>query len=149
DRNVDVKILYDDPNYGGPNRAMINHESLSKVCAPRKSGGAQKHNKFIVLLKNGKPIDVWTGSTNISNGGIFGHSNVGHSVRDEQVAGKYLAYWTALCTPIQPPPAGAKPFSDTRTDPGTSSLVTKNDQASPTPSGNPANGSITTLFSPR
>ena len=148
-RKVDVKILYDDPNYGTPNRTMINHVGLSRVCAPRKSGGAQKHNKFIVLLKNGKPIEVWTGSTNISNGGIFGHSNVGHSVRNDQVAGQYLAYWNALCNPIQPPPGGAKPFSDTRTDPGTSGLVTRNNQANPTPPGNPANGSITTLFSPR
>ena len=149
DRKVDVKILYDDPNYGGPNRTMINHVGLSKVCAPRKSGGAQKHNKFIVLLRNGKPIQVWTGSTNISDGGIFGHSNVGHILRSEQVAGQYLAYWNALCNPIQPPPGGAKPFSDTRTDPGTSSLTTRNDKASPTPQGNPANGSITALFSPR
>jgi len=149
DRKVDVKILYDDPNYGGPNRTMINHVGLSRVCAPRKSGGAQKHNKFIVLLKNGKPIQVWTGSTNISDGGIFGHSNVGHILRSEQVAGQYLAYWNALCNPIQPPPGGAKPFSDTRTDPGTSSLTTRNDKASPTPQGNPANGSITALFSPR
>jgi phosphatidylserine/phosphatidylglycerophosphate/cardiolipin synthase-like enzyme len=149
DRNVDVKILYDDPNYGGPNRAMINRVGLSKVCAPRKSGGAQKHNKFIVLLRNGKPIEVWTGSTNISDGGIFGHSNVGHSVRDEQVAGQYLAYWNGLCNPIQPPPGGGTPFSETRADPGPSGLITRNNHASPTPPGNPPSGSITALFSPR
>jgi len=45
------------PKLRHPNRTMINHVGLSKVCAPRKSGGAQKHNKFIVLLKNGKPIE--------------------------------------------------------------------------------------------
>jgi hypothetical protein len=149
DRKADVKILYDDPNYGDLNRKMINQVGLSKVCAPRKSGGAQKHNKFIVLLENGQPIEVWTGSTNISNGGIFGHSNVGHLVRSPQVAAQYLAYWNALCNPIQPPPVGAKPFSDTRTDPGRAALATRNDQASPTPPGNPANGSIIALFSPR
>jgi PLD-like domain len=149
DRKVDVKILYDDPNYGTENRKMINHVGLARVCAPRKSGGGQKHNKFIVLLRNGKPQAVWTGSTNISDGGIFGHSNVGHLVRDEQVAAQYLAYWNALCNPIQPPPASTKPFSDTRTDPGVGALTTRDDGASPTPAGNPANGSITTLFSPR
>jgi phosphatidylserine/phosphatidylglycerophosphate/cardiolipin synthase-like enzyme len=149
DRKVDVKILYDNPNYGADNVKMINHVGLSRVCAPRKSGGAQKHNKFIVLLKNGKPIEVWTGSTNISDGGIFGHSNVGHIVRDEHVAAQYLTYWNALCNPIQPPPAGAKPFADTRTDPGTTGLTTSNNTQSPSPPGNPAKGSITTLFSPR
>jgi phospholipase D-like protein len=148
-RGVDVKILYDDPNYGTENLKMINHVGLSKVCAPRKLGGAQKHNKFIVLLKNGAPIEVWTGSTNISDGGIFGHSNVGHSVRSEVVAGQYLAYWNALCNAIQPPPGGVKPFSATRTDPGTSALTAKNDAATATPAGNPASGTITALFSPR
>jgi PLD-like domain len=149
DRKADVKILYDDPTYGTENRKMINHVGLSTVCGPRKAGGAQKHNKFIVLLKNGKPIEVWTGSTNISDGGIFGHSNVGHLVRGEQVAGQYMAYWNALCNPIQPPPGGAKPFRDTRTDPGSSALTSRNDKESPTPPGNPAQGSITALYSPR
>src|SRR5262249_35784928 len=127
DRKVDVKILYDDPNYGTENRKMINRLGLARVCAPRKSGGRQKHNKFIVLLRNGKPQAVWTGSTNISDGGIFGHSNVGHLVRDEKVAAQYLAYWNALCNPIQPPPAGTTPFGDTRTDPGVGALTTRDD----------------------
>ncbi len=149
DRKADVKILYDDPSYGEENRQMIERVGLGPVCAPRKSGGDQKHNKFIALLKDGKPIDVWTGSTNISDGGIFGHSNVGHSVRSAKVAGQYLDYWNALCNAIQPPPAGAPPFSDTRTDPGTSALTTRNQAATPTPTGNPPTGSITALFSPR
>jgi PLD-like domain len=149
DRGVDVKILYDEPNYGDDNLTMINHVGLSQVCAPRKSGGAQKHNKFIVLLKNGAPIEVWTGSTNISDSGIFGHSNVGHLVRSAPVAAAYQAYWEALCHPIAPPPAGSKPFKDMRTDPGKSSLVARADAQNPTPAANPAHGSITALFSPR
>ncbi|MCE1164189.1 MAG: phospholipase D-like domain-containing protein [Bacteroidetes bacterium] len=54
------------------------------------------HNKFLVLVRNGKPVKVWTGSTNISEGGIFGQSNVGHSVSDPAAAKKYIDYWTAL-----------------------------------------------------
>jgi hypothetical protein len=149
DRQVDVKVLYDDPNYGDDNRKMINHYGLSRVCAPRKAGGAQKHNKFIVLLKDGKPVDVWTGSTNISEGGIFGHSNVGHIVHDAGVAGEYLAYWNALCNPLVPPQAASTPFSQTRTDPGRSGLAGRNNSATPTPAGNPPARSIVTLFSPR
>jgi phosphatidylserine/phosphatidylglycerophosphate/cardiolipin synthase-like enzyme len=56
------------------------------------------HNKFIVLLKDGKPLAVWTGSTNFTAGGIFGQSNVGHVVRDPAVAAKYQDYWKMLST---------------------------------------------------
>ncbi|HEV8539047.1 MAG TPA: phospholipase D-like domain-containing protein [Bacteroidota bacterium] len=148
-RGADVKVLYDEPNYGEDNFKMISTKGLSRVCAPRKSGGAQKHNKFIVLLREGNPVEVWTGSTNISDGGIFGHSNVGHIVHDFKVAGRYLAYWNALCNPIAPPPAASSPFSDTRTDPGKSLLTDKNEIATPTPVGNPPANSIGALFSPR
>jgi phosphatidylserine/phosphatidylglycerophosphate/cardiolipin synthase-like enzyme len=149
DRNVDVKVLYDEPNYGDDNRKMINHYGLSKVCAPRESGGAQKHNKFVVLLKDGNPVEVWTGSTNISDGGIFGHSNVGHIVHDAGVAGQYLAYWNALCNPLVPLPAASKPFSKTRIDPARSGLAVRNNSTTPTLAGNPPAGSIVALFSPR
>lgn len=54
------------------------------------------HNKFIVLLKNKKPVQIWFGSTNFTAGGIFGQSNVGHVVRDEKIARKYYAYWKQL-----------------------------------------------------
>ena len=39
---------------------------------------------------------MWTGSTNISEGGIFGQTNVGHWVRNADLAKKYFAYWTLL-----------------------------------------------------
>jgi len=149
DRGVDAKILYDEPNYGTPNKAMIDHCGISKVCAPRKAGGAQKHNKFIVLLEDDKPISVWTGSTNISDGGIFGHSNVGHIVEDKDVAGEYLACWEALCNANVPPPTSSKPFAQTRTDPAKAALVHRNDAATATPVGDLPKNSITTLFSPR
>jgi phosphatidylserine/phosphatidylglycerophosphate/cardiolipin synthase-like enzyme len=54
------------------------------------------HNKFFVLLKKGKPIAVWTGSTNLTENGIFGHSNLGHIVEDKAVASAYLNYWNEL-----------------------------------------------------
>lgn len=58
-----------------------------------------QHNKFIVLLDmNGNPKDVWTGSTNISNGGIHGQTNVGHWIRNSKVADQFKKYWTLLST---------------------------------------------------
>ena len=149
DRGVDVKVLYDEPNYGAENKKMINHCGLSKVCAPRKAGGAQKHNKFIVLLKDGNPVEVWTGSTNISDGGIFGHSNVGHIVHDAGVAGKYLAYWNELCNPSDSQPAPFTPFGKSRTDPARRAVAAWTAGAAPTPAGETPDNSIVALFSPR
>lgn len=54
------------------------------------------HNKFIVLVENGHPIAVWTGSTNITSSGFLGQSNAGHIVRDQTVAAAYLAYFQQI-----------------------------------------------------
>lgn len=56
------------------------------------------HNKFLVRLEGASqaPTQVWTGSTNISEGGIFGQTNVGHWTRDGAIAAKYKAYWDLL-----------------------------------------------------
>jgi len=57
-----------------------------------------QHNKFMVLLKGAArtPAEVWTGSTNISMGGIHGQTNVGHWLRDGVVAERFKAYWELL-----------------------------------------------------
>lgn len=54
------------------------------------------HNKFMILEQNGKLKKVWTGSTNISKGGIFGQANVGHAVDDAKVATQFKAYWDLI-----------------------------------------------------
>ena len=50
----------------------------------------------MVLCKNGKPVEVWTGSTNITLAGIFGQSNTGHWIKDAGIAEKYFQYWKAI-----------------------------------------------------
>lgn len=57
-----------------------------------------QHNKFMVLLKGkaSKPIEVWTGSTNLSEGGIHGQTNVGHWVKNEATAKSFYLYWELL-----------------------------------------------------
>ena len=58
------------------------------------------HNKFVVLLKkdgaNLVPRAVWTGSTNWTDGGLYGQLNVGHAVYDEDVAAIYERYFQLL-----------------------------------------------------
>jgi len=132
---ADVKIVYDAASeYKVENKATIETAGLDALGAviPRTVSEGIRHNKFIVLLDAGKPIAVWTGSTNISDGGIFGHSNVGHIVWDEDVAAKYLDYWQRLADNLTP-----------------TKLRAPNKVATPTPGGKPPKDSVTPLFSAR
>ena len=106
------------------NEKAIANCGLDAVCTPRTEGASNiSHNKFMVKLQNDKPVCVWTGGTNFSISGIFGHSNVAHVVEDDDVAALYMQYWTALAgnptnkkikeevenisdIPANPPPAG-------------------------------------------
>ena len=102
----DVKIIYDarkDPS-GNPNKPSLTDTNRAAVAAVHWATLAERranksyiaHNKFIVRLKDGVPQAVWTGGTNFSEGGIFGHSNVAHVVEDPLVAGKFRDYWMLL-----------------------------------------------------
>ena len=100
---VDVRIVYDckpgEQKPGQRNVKAIEDAGLdgSATCRGRASNPSYiSHNKFIVLVDGQKGVSVWTGSTNITEGGIFGHSNLAHVVNDETVAGKYLKYWKQL-----------------------------------------------------
>ncbi len=80
------------------NVAAIHAAGIEALCTPRKADpqGAIMHNKFVVLLKDDQPVAVWTGSTNWTDGGIYGQLNVGHAVYEPEVAAKYLEYWQGL-----------------------------------------------------
>jgi phosphatidylserine/phosphatidylglycerophosphate/cardiolipin synthase-like enzyme len=132
---ADVKIVYDaEDSYKEDNQTTIHAARLDDYGAvvPRTVTEGIRHNKFVVLLEGARPVAVWTGSTNISAGGIFGHSNVGHIVWDEKVAAKYLDYWQRLSDNLTP-----------------TKLRAPNKTATPTPAGKPARNSVVPLFSPR
>jgi phosphatidylserine/phosphatidylglycerophosphate/cardiolipin synthase-like enzyme len=110
-RKADVKLVVADPvdGRGWPeDPACSNIKALSavegiatrkpfvSVVTARRGTTGIPHNKFLVLLDNGAPKAVWTGSTNITPGAVYGHSNLGHVVEDEAVAARYLAYWEQL-----------------------------------------------------
>jgi hypothetical protein len=99
DAGADVDIRYEAQSYRDDNEAMIKKARIKGLCTPQKSRGGIRHNKFIVLIHKDKPVAVWTGSTNISAGGIFGHSNVGHEIWDEDIAQRFLDFWDRLAQP--------------------------------------------------
>lgn len=100
DKGVDVQIVYDARKESPKkkNEIAIQNAGLEDYCIPRQEGKSYiSHNKFMIKLdKKGKPISVWTGGTNFSDGGIFGHSNVAHVIEDVKIAQLYLQYWEAL-----------------------------------------------------
>lgn len=132
---ADVKIVYDaESTYKESSEETIKTAGLDVINAviPRTVSEGIRHNKFIVLLHEGKAVAVWTGSTNISAGGIFGQSNVGHIVWDETVAKAYLKYWEHLSKNLSP-----------------TKLRLLNSAETPIPIGKPELNSITPVFSAR
>ncbi|GEM_PF-103675 len=101
DSGADVKIVYDHLK-GGPRETSdicIANAGIQDLMIKRSAKVSKiSHNKFIILLKNNKPIEVFTGSTNFTGGGIFGQSNVGHIVRDLEIANIYHEYWKTIST---------------------------------------------------
>jgi phosphatidylserine/phosphatidylglycerophosphate/cardiolipin synthase-like enzyme len=99
DRGAEVKIVYDAiPGPGHPvndTKPAIAKAGIAALCIPRSTGKLM-HNKFFVLSRDGAPVAVWTGSTNISENGIFGQLNVGHSVEEATIARAYMDVWTEL-----------------------------------------------------
>ncbi len=135
DAGADVDIRYEAQSYKDDNEAMIRKAGIRKLCTPQKSRAGIRHNKFIVLIHGDTPVAVWTGSTNISAGGIFGHSNVGHVIWDGEIAARYLQYWERLAAP----------------DVKTSDLKAANLEVEPTPAHEslPPEDRMLTLYCPR
>ncbi len=112
DRGVNVKIIFDAKKNGRKDKKtgktiesfprednirMAKKSDITKHCILRTANKSNiHHNKFIVYAKGKKPQAVWTGSTNVSEGGIFGQTNVGHWVRNADAADRFLQYWNLL-----------------------------------------------------
>ncbi len=118
------------------NRKAIKSAKLRQqsglTLIPRRKRRAIPHNKFILLLKDDEPVEVWTGSTNFTVSGFLGQSNTGHIVRDKKLARRFLHYWTMLATDPDPEPAQTWGSDNT-----------------PHPGDGPPPKGITPIFSPR
>lgn len=134
-RGADVKIVFDaienaqeDPVR--KNEEAIDAAGIAGLCQGLTNGKIM-HNKFLVLLKDGEPIEVLTGSTNYTENGIFGHLNCAHVVNDPTVARAYLDYWTELSG-----------------DPALAAMRTWDDRETPAPDNPPPQGTAE-VFSPQ
>lgn len=106
-KGVDVQIIVDGKKNDGnfprkDNLDMIAAANIpmSRIVLREAKKNDIQHNKFMVLLKGAqkRPSEVWTGSTNLSEGGIHGQTNVGHWVRNKDVAARFKDYWDLLRT---------------------------------------------------
>lgn len=109
-RGAEVKVAYHHRQKNSKDKtAPENDEAAEKagfaegtcVQRGRNPQNAIMHNKFVVLLQKDAggtlvPKAVWTGSTNWTDGGLYGQLNVGHAVYDEAVAATYEKYFELL-----------------------------------------------------
>jgi phosphatidylserine/phosphatidylglycerophosphate/cardiolipin synthase-like enzyme len=110
-RGADVRLVVADPadNRGWPEstawenaeairgtQGMAYRHPFASLITARRATTHIAHNKFLVFVDQGAPKAVWTGSTNITDGAVWGHSNLGHLVEDAGIAAEYLAFWENL-----------------------------------------------------
>jgi len=154
-RGADVQVVYhhrQKPTKPGEspddtwskNDDAIKTANIGAFCKKRAADpqGAIMHDKFVVLLRNGQPQAVWTGSTNWTDGGLYGQLNVGHAVYDPGVAGAYLKLWQGQ--------QGHPPVQGLSQDPDHADSVKNASSLTPVPKavGDIAQG-ITPVFSPQ
>jgi hypothetical protein len=140
-RGAQVHIVYHARKGGNTaeeNRHAIESLNVTFPTTPRAQGSAIMHNKYLVLSRKDaagvlKPIAVWTGGTNWTEGGIYGQLNVGHAVYDAAVAERYEAGFQVLAQDLS--------INDTQA---------RNDVITPTPPNRAAlQHGTTPLFSPQ
>ncbi len=122
-RKAKVFIVYDGKTQGDANRKELKANGVfawlkeNTQIRARTRTGQFSHNKFFVLTRKGAPAQVWTGSTNLSVNGIFGHSNNAHVVRDAKLARAYKAYWERLWEDPTKKPLAAQDAKETPAPP--------------------------------
>jgi phosphatidylserine/phosphatidylglycerophosphate/cardiolipin synthase-like enzyme len=95
-RGATIKVLYDGDTQREGNEVALDGSGIVSLTKARTRSGQFAHNKFLVFRQNHVSQEVWTGSTNLSENGIFGHSNNAHLVRDPALAERYYQYWLLL-----------------------------------------------------
>ncbi len=130
-----VRIVYDaEGEFTIENIQALKNAGLYRpgIHLPRHLREGVQNNNFIVLLRDGAPIAVWTGSVTISACSLFGQASIGHVVWDPAVGRAYLEYWERLAANLPP-----------------ERLRAENRAATPLPDGGLPATSVLPVFSPR
>jgi phosphatidylserine/phosphatidylglycerophosphate/cardiolipin synthase-like enzyme len=158
DRGVDVRLVLDGKQNGSATEAAFPREEnlamltssgipLERVVLREARTSAIAHNKFMVHVPSGTiPTQVWTGSTNLTLGGIAGQTNVGHWVRDPATAVAFQGYWNLLAGD----PGGRSGDSRSEVLAENAAFRAAVEQLSPVPADlHAVTPGITPVFSPR
>jgi len=110
-RGATVRLVYDIGDRRRDGTLVPTHTSQASATLIAASGlggaanaslhgrsrySAITHNKFMLLIDNGQPAAVWTGSTNFTPSGFLGQTNLAHLIRDPGLAAAFSAYWELL-----------------------------------------------------
>jgi len=91
--NGSVKAQGDDENAGAAQLLQDGGVDLHRrMVAP----GGLAHNKFVVIVVDGTPFGVWTGSTNWTMTGLHTQINNGIAITNEAIATTYLNQWNLI-----------------------------------------------------
>ena len=158
DRGVDVRLIVDAKDNGSATEpAFPRSENLAtlstagipmdRVVLREARRSAIAHNKFMVHVPAGSvPTQVWTGSTNLTQGGIAGQTNVGHWVRDPATALAFQGYWNLLSSD----PGGRTGDSASEVRAANAAYRSAVEQLSPAPADlHDVPRGVTPVFSPR
>jgi phosphatidylserine/phosphatidylglycerophosphate/cardiolipin synthase-like enzyme len=141
---VKEKLIKSTPRVENLEAIKIAKIPMTSIIKREANKSVLQHNKFMVRLQGNMPIEVWTGSTNITESGIFGQTNVGHWVKDKNVAKIYQSYWELLSK--DPGPKDGDPAPTKKKDKAAyikDIMDIQKDLASVIPVG------VTPIFSPR
>lgn len=69
---------------------------IDRMTSDPNDRGNLGHNKFIVVVKAGTPVRVWTGSANLTPTGLFTQVNNAILIESNDLATQYLAQWQRL-----------------------------------------------------
>ncbi|HLE32999.1 MAG TPA: phospholipase D-like domain-containing protein [Bacteroidota bacterium] len=112
-RKVKVQILFDwkGKTTKKENPKAAKEHGLTKYCRKRTAVNIS-HNKFIVLCKNGTPEAVWTGSTNFTDGAVYGQANVGHATTERGIAKQFYDLHQELWAEPEPTKKKSKEIAE-------------------------------------
>ena len=90
-RGVNVRVILDHKSSKGVPKSTTadalaaieaNAFPVEHLVFRTNPASAISHNKFIVFVRDGMPVSLWTGSTNFTPGGIYGQLNAAHWIKD-------------------------------------------------------------------